>query len=139
MKGYFWLFSAILSCTCLACENDVALNKSNITGYWVVGKALRDKHETRLLADVFFQFGTDGKMFTNLPNTADVATDFEVKANQIIQKTVTPIVYAVQDFSDSTLVLALEMNNTPFEIYLIKSVAGKASPIDSLPQPTDTL
>ena len=136
MKGSFWLFGAIFSFLCVACENDHVPSKDTVTGYWSVGKAFRDKRETRLLAEVFFQFGADGKMFTNLPNTSDNPTDFDLKGMQLTQNAPTPITYQIQDFSDSTLVLSMEMNNTPFEIHLNKTTPpAPPAPIDTLQAP----
>ena len=135
MKGSIWLLGAIFSLFCVSCGNDT-FDKTKITGYWSVEKALRDKRETRLLADVFFQFGEDGKMLTNLPNTTEAATDFEVTDNKIIQKTTSPIAYNILSISDSTMVLGLEMNNTQFEIQLQKTTQPS---IELIPEPTDTL
>jgi hypothetical protein len=137
MKGSFWLIGAIFSFLCVSCENNAVKNKTKVIGYWSVGKALRDKRETRLLADVFFQFGADGKMLTNLPNTTETLTDFTVTDDKIVQNAATPITYSIQDVTDSTMILAVEMNNTPFEIYLLKTTAPV--PVDTLPQPTDSL
>jgi hypothetical protein len=139
MKGYFWLLGAIFSLLCTSCEDDVVKNKGSVVGYWSVKKAYRDKRETRLLADVYFQFSATGKMFTNLPNTAEDSTDYELKDAKIIQKTEVPITYAIQEMSDSVMILVLEMNNTPFEIHLNKTTPPPPVPADSLSQPTDSL
>lgn len=139
MKGSFWLIGAIFSFLCVSCENNAVKNKTKVVGYWSVGKALRDKRETRLLADVFFQFSPDGKMLTNLPNTIDVSTDFTVTDDKIVQNAPTPITYNIQDMTDSTMILSVEMNNTPFEIHLFKSTPPLTVPLDSLSQPTDSL
>ncbi len=139
MKGSFWLIGAIFSFLYVSCDNEAVKNKARVTGYWSVGKAFRDNRETRLLADVFFQFGTDGKMLTNLPNTSDVSTEFELTNNKITQKTLTPITYNILHISDSAMVLVLEMNNTPFEIHLNKTTPPPPAPVDTLTLPTDTL
>lgn len=139
MKRSFWLSVAIFSFTCIACGAPVVKDKSSITGYWSVAKAFRDKRETKLLGDVFFRFDADGKMITNLPNTSEEATDFEIKEDKIIQKTPTPITYSIQELVDSNMVLLLEMNNTPFEIHLKKSAIPPAPPVDSLEMKADTL
>lgn len=138
MKGSFWLLSAIFSLSLYSCEDDAVKTKANVAGYWSVEKAYRDKRQTSLLGDVFFQFHEDGKMLTNLPNTSEVPTDYEVKGDQLIQKTSPNIVYKIHAISDSTMVLSLEMNNTPFEIHLHKS-AGNAAPADSMEMTGDTI
>ena len=138
MKGSFWLFGAIFSFLGVSCENDSDI-KANITGYWSVKSAFRDKRETRLLADVFFQFGADGKMLTNLPNTSDIATDYELKDHKITQKATSAITYDIQDLSDTTMVLIMEMNNTPFEIHLEKTNPPPTGAIESPVSPGDSL
>ena len=139
MKPFFWLLTALLPIFCISCENDSLKHKANVTGYWKVDKAFRDKRETMLLADVFFQFGGDGKMFTNLPNTSEDTTGYEMKDGIITQKTPVPIQYNIVDVTDTTLLLTIEMNNTPFEIHLKKTTPPPPGAVDSLVVPVDTL
>ena len=121
MKGSFWLFSAIFSFFFVSCEGDTAKSKPQITGYWSVEKAFRDSRATSLLNDVFFRFGADGKMFTNLPNTSIDPAPFEMNEGSLVQKTEPPILYNILEITDSTLVLTFKVQNTPFEFHLKKT------------------
>jgi hypothetical protein len=134
MKGSFWPMGAIFSSlfVFVSCNTDAVKSNTNVTGYWTVVSALRDSRETRLLSDVFFQFESDGKMLTNLPNTADTTTYFEVKEDKIIQKSAPAVTYNILSKSDTTMTLRLEINNTPFEIHLKRKNEPLPSPIDSI-------
>lgn len=79
-------------------------------------------------------------MTTNLPVGADAPTDFELKKNEIHQKSPQPVVYKIQSATDSTLVLAMEMRGVQFEMQLKKALPpAETSPQDSLSQPSDSL
>lgn len=123
MKRFFWPELAIFSCLLVSCESDTVNIKAMVPGYWVMETAYRDSRETTLLNDVFFQFEAAGTMVTNLPNTAEVPTKFELNDNVIVQKTANPIEYNIIGITDSTLVLALNIRNTPFEFHLKKTPA----------------
>lgn len=138
MKRSFWLFGAIFSLLFVSCENDIEKNKTYVFGYWSVKKAFRDKRETNLLSEVFFRFEANGKMLTNLPNTSDQPTDFEVQEATIIQKIPSPIQYNIEQISDSSMVLTMTMRNTPFEIHLIKTTPPLPSELTP-PMPSDSL
>jgi hypothetical protein len=141
MKGPFGPVVAIISSLIffVSCKTDTPKSYPTVTGYWVVASALRDTRETRLLADVFFLFEPDGKMFTNLPNTAETTTDYEVKEDKIIQQSTPIAVYNILSKSDTTMTLNLEINNTAFEIHLKKTTPPLPSPIDSLSKPKNNL
>ena len=121
MKRSFWLLSAILSFLIVSCENDAAKHKTMIIGYWSMEKAIRDTRETSLLNDVYFRFEKDGFMLTNLPNTPQEPTAFELKEAVIIQKGNPPIEFNILEITDSILVLSFTMQNTPFEFQLKKT------------------
>lgn len=135
MKRSIWLFIAMFSCLLSSCGTDAEKFKNAVPGYWIVEQAFRDQNETQLLSGVFFQFGDDGKMLTNLPNTAEGMTDFELIGEIITQKAATPIQYNIKGISDTSLVLAMVISNTPFEIHLKKSSAPLEEPADTLELP----
>ncbi|GAB4494051.1 MAG: hypothetical protein OHK0019_19370 [Saprospiraceae bacterium] len=124
----------------LACGNESEkIQTAAITGRWELSRGFRNQKETETLQGVFFQFGTDGKMTTNLPVGADSPTDFELKKNEIHQKSPQPVVYKIQSVTDSTLVLAMEMRGVQFEMHLIKALPSTETlPQDSLVQPSDS-
>ncbi len=124
-----------------ACGDDTVSTQSSIIGHWELTKGFRNKKETETLSGVYFQFGADGKMQTNLPVGAEVPTDYELKKNEIHQKSPQPMVYAIQSVTDSSLVLVMEMRGMQFEMQLKKSPPPpvESAPQDSLSQPSDSL
>lgn len=133
MKGSFWLFGAIISCLFISCDNQTEKNKANIIGNWTVVTAFREKRETRLLNEVYFQFGADGKMLTNLPVTTEPRADYSVNNNTIVMQGGNPISFEIVDLADSSAVLSVELRNTLFEIHLKKTVALPTPPEESAP------
>ena len=123
-----------------ACDDDTSATQASIAGRWELTKGFRNQKETETLSGVFFQFGTDGKMSTNLPVGADAPTVYELRRNEIHQKSPQAVTYFIQNVTDTTLVLALEMRGMQFEMHLKKAVANmEPPPQDSLTQPADSL
>ncbi len=119
MKWYFGLLIATI--VIFSCENPVDNYPKQLKGYWAVTSAFRDAQETKLLAEVFFEFDSTNRMLTNLPHTAEGYTEFSLQKEKIIQKAEPPIVYNIVSLTDTSLVLSLEVSNTPFEIHLKKA------------------
>ena len=138
-------FLLVATCLCAvsifaACEEDTGKTQALITGRWELFKGFRNQKETETLQGVFFEFGADGKMSTNLPVGADVPTDYEVKKNEIHQKSPQPVTYFIQSATDSMLILTMEMRGMQFEMQLQRTMPPtEAAPQDSLPQPADSL
>jgi hypothetical protein len=124
-----------------ACGGDQKNDNFTIEGRWELVKGFRNQKETETLQGVFFHFGGDGKMTTNLPVGADTPTDYSLSKNEIHQKSPQAVVYNIQSASDSTLVLAMEMRGVQFEMQLrkVQPVTEPAAPRDSLTPPGDSL
>ncbi len=104
--------------TLSSCEDTSEKTQAAIIGRWELTKALRNNRETGTLEGVYFDFGADGKMQTNLPVGAEEPVDYEVVKTEIIQKTAHAIHYKAVTTEDSTLVLELEMRGMTFEMFL---------------------
>lgn len=123
-----------------SCIDDDKKIPYSIEGRWELVKGFRNQKETETLQGVFFQFGSDGKMKTNLPVGADVPTDYELHKNEIRQKSPQPVVYQIQSASDTLLVLSMEIRGIQFELQLEKAPpVGEPLPLDSLSESADTL
>jgi hypothetical protein len=123
----------LCSSACLAlysCEDISEKTQAAIIGHWELTKALRNDRETGTLEGVFFDFGADGKMRTNLPVGADAPVDYEVDKKTIIQKTAQTIRYEAVTIADSTLVMKMEMRGMTFEMHFRRVEAPM--PADSL-------
>jgi hypothetical protein len=110
----------------LACDGDTEKTQDALLGRWTLVKAFRNQRETRTLEGVFFEFGADGKMVTNLPVGAENPTDYEVEGKNIRQKSPTPLRYTVKGHSDSTLVLEFALRGFNFELQLQRGAASTA-------------
>lgn len=121
----------------VACENTSPTNQASLLGRWEMAEAFRNQKATQLLAGVYFDFGADGKMNTNLPTTAEGATPYSVEKGKITQKTIQPIVYHIAKLSETELVLEVELRNVPFELRLRRAV--ETPPLDTLPSHGDSL
>ena len=137
-RSFFFLASCLLLFA--ACGGDNKKTQAAIHGRWELVKGFRNQRETETLHGVFFYFGADGKMTTNLPIGVDTPTDYELKKNEIHQKLPQPVVYKIQSVTDSALVLTMEMRGVQFEMQLQKALPSiESEPQDSLTQPVDTV
>lgn len=114
-----------------SCEDSSEKTQAGIIGHWQLTKALRNERETGTLEGVYFDFGADGKMQTNLPVGAEVPVEYELDKTTIIQKTPQAIRYQAITVEDSLLVLQLEMRGMTFEMHLRRA----APPADTLTLP----
>lgn len=137
-RPLFLLASSLLLIA--ACVDDDKKKPFTIEGRWELFRGFRNQRETETLQGVFFQFGADGKMITNLPVGAESLTDYELKKNEIYQNSPQPVVYKIQSVTDTTLVLTMEMRGVLFEMQLRKAPPlAEPAPQDSLAPPADTL
>lgn len=128
--------AALCSSACLAlysCEDTSEKTQASIIGHWELTKALRNDHETGTLQGVYFDFGADGQMQTNLPVGPEAPVAYEVEKKTIIQKSAQPIRYEAAMLEDSMMVLKLEMRGMTFEMHLRR--AEVPAPVDTLNAP----
>lgn len=128
---------ALASLLLTSCENETEKTQSTLVGRWQLTKGLRNKNATQTLQGVYYQFGADGKMQTNLPIGADTPTDYTVVKNDIEQKSAQPVTYHIQTLTDSTLVMTLEMHGVPFEFHFRRAPESSAPPLP--PQGSDSV
>lgn len=134
VRPLFLLASCCLLLTA-SCIDDKKTNPYAIEGRWELTKGFRNQKETETLQGVFFQFGADGNMSTNLPVGADAPTPYELSKNEIRQKSAQEVVYTIQSATDSSLVLAMELRGIQFELQLRKAMPeAPEAPVDSLGQ-----
>ncbi len=129
---------AFVSLLFTACENETEKNQATLLGRWQLTKGLRNKSETQTLQGVYYYFGADGKMQTNLPIGAETPTDYVVVKDEIEQRSAQPVKYTIQQLTDTVLVVTLEMHGVPFE-FQFRRVANDALLPTPLPQENDSL
>ncbi|HMQ48201.1 MAG TPA: hypothetical protein PKA00_12475 [Saprospiraceae bacterium] len=115
-KTYFLLLLGVLCFT--YCKNEQANAAEQIVGQWSLQEATRDGEPTSLLSELYFHFTSDGQMETNLPVAPGKAT-YLLEGKKIMQKGENGAVeYTIQSISDSVLILAIELKDTPFRFLL---------------------
>ncbi len=134
---------ALVSLFFTSCENETEKNQAALLGRWQLTKGLRNKNETQTLQGVFYHFGADGKMQTNLPIGAEGPTDYVVVKNEVEQRSAQPVRYTIQQLTDSALVMTLEMHGVPFEFQFRRVSEDTPPPTqllqEQLPQDTDSI
>ncbi len=103
-----------------ACVDDPKFDVASLEGRWEITRGLRNGQETGTLTGTYFRFGTDGKMITNLPVGPEIPIDFEIVKSSILQKSASPVEYAIRSLDSRSMVLAFELRGMQFEIYLQK-------------------
>lgn len=115
-KAHFLILLGILSFT--YCKNEQANAAELIVGQWSLQEATRDGEPTPLLKDLYFHFTGDGNMETNLP-VAPGQASYLLEGKKITQKGESgEIAYTIQSISDSVLIIATELQDTPFRFML---------------------
>ncbi|MBK8557686.1 MAG: hypothetical protein IPL65_18940 [Lewinellaceae bacterium] len=95
--------------------------------------------ETETLAGTYFQFNANGTMETNLPLGAGTPTAYELREQEIRQKSAPPVVYKILESTDSSLVIVLEMRGVNFEMHFEKDLHPDVQDTLSNTAPVDTL
>jgi hypothetical protein len=94
-----------------------------LQGRWEIREAYRSEQPTTSLAGLYFEFGAEGKLRTNLPvsETPEPATyslsDGTIRQVQGEQE----IDYQIEALNDTALVLNTNLQNFPFRFVLAKS------------------
>ena len=124
----FRIFPLILAVLLLSSCDPTGNNKHSIVGYWQLTKGLRNKTETPTLQGVYYEFGPDGKMRSNLPIGAEQPTDYTLEEDKIEQKSLQPVRYRIQSLNDSAMVLTTELRGIPFEFHLRRLLEPPLAP-----------
>ena len=117
----------------LSCIEDAKSKDYALEGRWELVRGFRNQRETGTLSGTYFQFGSDGKMITNLPVGPEVPMEFELSKAGIRQKGTPPVEYDIRSHTDTSLVLGLTLRSMQFELHL-----RRADPIVT-PTPADSL
>lgn len=124
MKYLFWI--ALLGMTLTACASDAAEKaaeaKNQLLGKWELESAERGGKKTDSLRGLYFEFGADGSIVTNILGSEEAGA-YEMKEGVIEQRSPRMEVnYQVESLGDSTLVLITNLRNTDFKFVLSRAV-----------------
>lgn len=105
----------------LACGSDTEATQSQLLGYWQLENAYRNGRLTESLDGLFFDFGPDGRLVTNISGQEEQGT-YEVDDDQILQRqTSLDADYVIEEVSDTSLVLRTQLRNYVFRLGLRKA------------------
>lgn len=116
----------LLLCTSLcllflsACEPDEVDDTAPIEGRWELNRALRDNMETQMLDGLYFEFGADSTLQTNLMGNENVGQwtyeDAELQTRGVIPE----LTYRVVEHTDSTLHINTQLQGYRFNFELVR-------------------
>lgn len=102
-------------------EETASVSQENIIGKWELEEGYRNGRLTESLTDTYFEFFMEGKMRTNLGAVGE--SDYVLEGKKISQHNDRfSIVYQIEDFSDTSLVLSMTLRDFPFLLKLKKAI-----------------
>ncbi len=117
-----------------ACQDDTgstSFEKNQLLGRWEIAEAYRNGKKTETLTGTFYEFGEDGNMRTNLnPAAMEESYPFEFDGQKIQQKGGVKTEFAVEELTDSTLIMKMTISKFPFRLMLNKVVEQDSSTSD---------
>ncbi|MEM9917006.1 MAG: hypothetical protein AAF990_02855 [Bacteroidota bacterium] len=97
----------------------VAISADQLQGYWEVLAAKRNGKNTESLDDAYFQFQEDGQMETNIMGEPMIEA-FTLEGAKITQAGAQELLYMVERFEDSLMVLSTDISSYHFQFQLKK-------------------
>ena len=123
MKNLLWV--ALIGMMLIGCTTDNVEEetKNQLLGKWELQTAERAGKSTGSLRGLYFEFGEDGSLKTNILTVPEEGT-YELKEDIIEQRnTQVSIDYKLEELGDSTLTLSTNLRNTDFKFVLARAVA----------------
>lgn len=119
MKSTYWVVCfAVIGV--VACKND-RKQVMPFVGHWSLTYGEINGRAAPSLDKIYFEFGIDS-MKTNFTLTEqDEAGSFRITEDKIIQKTIEPIVYDIEEMTDSTLEMTTALRGMDFKLFLKKA------------------
>lgn len=103
----------------LACASDPNAGR-NLVGYWQLETAMIQGEETDRLDDLYFDFGADGLLETNIFGK-ESEYEYSWQRDQIDQLSEPALAYQIEWLSDSTIALKTEIRRKEFVLSMIRS------------------
>lgn len=123
MKKLFISFLVLGAISLLACQStNMEETAQLLIGRWEIEQATRNGSPTESLANLYFEFTTDGTLMTNMNMTGEAEQGtYELKNNQVLQRnTQLSADYNIEEITDANLILSTELNGTSFRFDLKK-------------------
>ena len=106
-------------------DEDIAEDATLTGGRWELTSALRNGMETEMLEGLFFEFGADGALQTNLMGNESPGSYVLEESTVTTAGVIPPLVYEVTELTDSSLVLRTELQSFRFD-FSLRRVGGLA-------------
>ena len=117
----------LVSLTCfVACVPDGTVSDEATVagGRWELTTAFRNGAETGMLEGLYYEFGADGTLRTNLQGNESPGT-YELEETTITTAGVRPpLTYEITELTDTTLSLRTELQNFRFDFELARALGG---------------
>ena len=105
-----------------SCKKDADATAGLLLGRWELQEGFRNRQLSESLAGLFFEFGTEGQMSTNLPlMDASVNSTFTADPEKIVQRQgELEVEYRIESLNDSLLIINTKLRNYDFRFVLKK-------------------
>ena len=118
MKSTYWVVCFALMGV-VACKND-RKQVMPFVGHWNLTYGEINGRPAPSLENIYFEFGIDS-IKTNFTMTEqDESGTFRIKEDRIIQNTLEPIEYDIEEMTDSTLQMTTALRGLDFKLFLKK-------------------
>ena len=102
------------------CASEPAFQAEMLWGRWELREGFRSGRPTESLDGLYFEFGEDGRLDTNLPVGPGEAR-YELQGNTIRQSgNPADLIYTIQELSDTAMILSTDLRNVNFRFILQK-------------------
>ncbi len=116
------LLLATLVVSASSCTKEPDARAQMLLGRWVIQEGFRNGQATESLSELFFEFGRDGRMSTNLPlPDLSAKATYALDKDKIVQRQGdAEVEYEIKTLSDSLLIVTTQMRNYDFRFVLKK-------------------
>lgn len=106
----------------LSCNKENEATAKMLMGRWELQEGFRNGEPTESLTDLFFEFGKEGRMETNLPlPEAGGPSTYAAEKQVIVQRQGgVEVEYQIEMLNDSVLIINTSMRNYDFRFVLRK-------------------
>ncbi|MFZ4427064.1 MAG: hypothetical protein ACOYOO_07895 [Saprospiraceae bacterium] len=117
------LLLAVLLASAVSCKKEPDARAEMLLGRWVIREGFRNGQATESLSELFFEFGKDGRMSTNLPlPELSAKATYVLGKDKIVQRQgEAEVEYVIKTLSDSLLIVTTRMRNYDFRFVLKKN------------------
>lgn len=118
-KAFTFISFLLILLASVACGSDQEMEAGpDLDGYWAIEQTLRNGRPTESAADLYFRFGPDDKLVTNVSSSQESGT-FTREENTIVTDGISLLTtYDIVELTDEKLVLRSAVGNYRFEFLL---------------------